>query len=202
MNIRFCKSSLLLLACAFGLAPVGAQTSPPKPTLALSGGQPGQVVAGVRLSLSLAPSEQKNVPAFLVTFSNEGPTDVVLSLGYVLGNGRVQLPDAMRLLVSDAKGQTRELAFSDRHHAGIRGRVDEYRVPLRAGSSFSLRLGLDKFVSTRPFEFGEQLAPGRYGAIAVFEGVSDKTRNWGRKGLSLKNYWRGEVKSNALPFTR
>lgn len=72
-----------------------------------------------------------------VTFENVSDKDTVLNLGMMIGNGRVHMPDAVRLILIDSGGSLRELHFSDKR-GGIAGRVDDYIVPLRTGSSYMI----------------------------------------------------------------
>ncbi len=102
--------------------------------------------AELRMSIiAITPQEAKGIPVFRVTVENVGDKDVVLNLGMMLANGRVLLPDAIRLILVDPDGKSRELHFADRRYPGITGRVDDYAVPLRAGSANTLRLSLGNF---------------------------------------------------------
>lgn len=165
-------------------------------------GQWGSASNGLQMSIAATKSDKVDSPSFQVAFQNVGEQDVLLSLGMMLANGKVQLPDRIRLVLTDTTGQKRELYFSDKRYPGVRGRVDEYRVPLRAGSTYSLNLKLDQFWSPSTKEFVLNLKPGKYQVSAQFDGVGEKPRNWGQKDIGLMNYWKGKVQSNVLSFER
>src|SRR5207237_4830563 len=130
-------ASLLLM-----ILPVGAP--------AAERDEKGPVVEGLQLSLVPLAHKDALSPQFRLTFSNVGEHDLSLNLGSMLANGKVQRPDQIRLLILAADGSTRELHFTD-GRAG--GRVDDYIVPLRAGSEYSLRLGMADFWAPAAKEF-------------------------------------------------
>ena len=98
----------------------------------------GVPVDGLQMSISAVGSNNLDNPKFEVVMRNAGERDVTLNLGYMLGNGKVQLPQNISLNVSDALGRTRKLEFFDRRYPAVAGRLDDYIVPLRAGSSYTL----------------------------------------------------------------
>lgn len=151
------------------------------------------------MSLSLTKPTQGNVPIFQVTLRNQSDNDVLLSLGYMLNNGKVQLPSKVRLLVTDSKGHAEDLYYEDRRFSGVRGRVDEFQVPLRSGSSYSLRIRLDQLHRHGRY-LGQNLPHGRFKAVAEFDGVSDSPGNRRQRDIGLANYWKRHVESNAVFF--
>ena len=108
-------------------------------------------------------------------------------------NGKVQLPQNISLNVTDASGKTRKLKFFDRRYSAIAGRVDDYVVPLRAGSSYTLKLRLDQFSSPDTKEFELKFFSGKYQISAQFEGGGAKTRNLDVPGIKLMDFWLGNV---------
>ena len=74
---------------------------------------------------------------------------------------------------------------------GISGRVDEYLVPLRAGSTYTLRLRLDQFWSPSTEEFELKLTPGRCEVSTRFQEDRAETRN-------LVSIWKGKLRSNTM----
>jgi hypothetical protein len=138
------------------------------------------------------------VPEFQVAFRNVGTEDVTLNLGFMLANGKVQLPQNISLNVTDAVGQTRKLKFLDRRYSGVFGRLDDYVVPLRAGSTYTLKLRIDQFWSPDTKEFEWKFPPGKYQVMAQFEGSGAKISNPDVIGIKLMNFWLGKVQSNTM----
>jgi hypothetical protein len=90
---------------------------------------------GLRIAI-LATSTP--VPAIsaecLISIQNISDTDVV-NLGWMLANGKVMFPSAIRLFLTDPAGDTRELQFFDRRYPAVVGRIDDFTVALRAGAA-------------------------------------------------------------------
>jgi hypothetical protein len=158
----------------------------------------GAPVNGLQLSISDAHSNNLQVPEFQVAFLNAGEQDVTLNLGFMLANGKVQLPQNISLNVTDAAGQTRKLKFLDRRYPGVFGRLDDYVVPLRAGSTYTLKLRMDQFWSPDTKEFELNFSPGKYQITAQFEGGGAKISNPDVIGIKLMNFWLGKVQSNMM----
>jgi hypothetical protein len=104
------------------------------------------------------------------------------------------------LTLTDPAGTTRELDFSDRRYPGVAGRVDDFTVALRAGSSYLLRVTLNQYWSQATKEFELKLAEGRHQIRARFQGQGAESANLDMQGVALLNFWRGTVHSNALEF--
>ena len=105
----------------------------------------GKPSDGVQISLS---STDPN--GLQVAFRNVGDHDVTLNLGSMMANGKVQLPDEVHIDFTDAQGRSRIFKFADKKHSGVAGRLDDYVVPLRAGSMYTLNLRLDEFGVPKP----------------------------------------------------
>ena len=152
--------------------------------------RPGQEAAGARLRMSIsAPDQQADGSfTFRAALENTGDNDIVLNLGTMLANGKVQLPDAIRLILTDARGESRELHFFDRRYPGVGGRVDDYVVPLRAGSSYSIKMSLDDYWSPDTKEHRLNLAPGKYRIRAEFT------------GSGARHVWKGKLRSDETAF--
>lgn len=154
------------------------------------------------MSLSLAGSAKVDSPDFQVALKNVGPKDINLNLGIMLANGRVQLPDNIHLSLKDSTGKVRELSFSDKRYGLIAGRVDDYIVPLRSGSTYTVLLKSEQFWSPKTSEFELKLQPGKYQVFAQFEGSGTKTHNIGSESVELIPLWKGKAQSNVLAFER
>jgi hypothetical protein len=157
---------------------------------------------GVQMSISVVDSTQLDNPKFEVAVRNVGERDVTLNLGYMLANGKVQLPQNISLSVKDARGTTYKYEFFDRKYPAVAGRLDDYIVPLRAGSTYTLLLSLDQFWSPATKDFELKLLPGKNWITAEFEGSDAKTNNSDVPGLKLIKFWLGNLQSKVLVVER
>jgi len=133
---------------------------------------------------------------------NVGDHDVTLNLGWMLANGKVQLPNYISLNLTDGNGKTRLFEFTDKKHPGVAGRVDAYVIPLRVGSMYTLTLRLDQFWCQETHEFEMKLLPGESRLTAQFEGRGAKRANLDMPGIKLMNFWLGRIESNRLTIER
>jgi hypothetical protein len=156
----------------------------------------GRTVDGVQMCLATSGSN------LLLTFSNVGDRDVILNLGTMLSNGKVQLPNRVAIKFTDAQAKTRLFKFADRKHAFVAGRVDDYVVPLRVGSMYSLQLTLDQFWCQETKEFSIPLLSGDNYLSAQFEGTGAHAVNLDMPGIKLMNFWLGNVESNVVTMRR
>lgn len=189
MNVLTC-----CLAASMALAPFpNTSAQAPPATIAAF----GAVVNGLQLRITPI-SSGSTLPAhvqFEVALQNTGDSDFVLNLGTMLANGKVMWPDAIRLMLTDPAGQSRELRFSSRN-AGIAGRIDDYIVALRAGSVYTVRVSLEDY--TRNID--TKLTEGRYKIAAQFVGRRATGVNLDMQGVALLNLWTGVVHSNVAEF--
>jgi hypothetical protein len=116
----------------------------------------------------------------------------------MLANGKAQLPDYISLNFTDAHGKTRLFRFADKRYPAIAGRVDDYVVPVRSGSTYTLHLTLDQFWCLETKEFSIPLLPGKNLLTAEFEGVGSKVANLDMPAIKFMNFWLGKVESNTL----
>ena len=70
--------------------------------------------------------------------------------------------------------------------------MDDYLVPLRAGSVYSLTLRLEDFWSPKDEDFAVKLKPGKNQITAHIEGIADDTET------EIIPVWKGKLKSNVL----
>ena len=152
----------------------------------------GSAVDDVQMCLASSGSNLR------LAFANVGDRDVTLNLGIMLANGKVQLPTNIAMKLADAQGKTRLFKFADKTHAVVAGRVDDYVLPLRAGSTYSLQLTLDQFWCHETKEFSIPLLPGNNYLTAQFEGTGAHAVNLDMPGVKLMNFWLGRVESNTL----
>lgn len=184
-NSAILTTLLLLAVAACSLA--AEETAPPVA---------GSVKEPVALQLSVAPGSLDQPLAFHLIVENRSETDVIVNLGQMLANGKVMMPDAVRLMVQDAAGNSRELLFADHRFAGVRGKVESYLVPLRARSAYSLNLSLQDYWcpgtnGTKEFQ-PITLQPGEYHVHAVLESKAV------RDGIKGTNVWKGTSTSAAI----
>jgi hypothetical protein len=130
-----------------------------------------------------------------VVLENVGGSDFVLNLGTMLANGKVMWPYAIRLMLTDASGQRRELRFASRT-AGVAGRIDDYIIALRAASTYTVRVSLKEYMR----DDAAKLANGRYKIAAQFLGRRASGVNVDMQGVALLNFWSGTAHSNVAEF--
>jgi hypothetical protein len=157
---------------------------------------------GLRIGIAPVSSDRLSPAAaeFYVALQNTGDSDFVVNLGHMLANGKVMFPAAIRLMLTDPAGQTRELQFFDRRYPGVAGRVDDFTVALRTGSMYALRVSLDQYWSPATKEFELKLASGRHRIAARFEGQGAVAGNLDMQGVALLNFWKGTAQSNVVEF--
>jgi hypothetical protein len=162
----------------------------------------GKPMNGVRLSLARHQpgGGAAGQPSFRVAIENVGSEDVVLNLGWAVGNHRFQSPLNLSFHLTDPEGKTRALQFTDRRYGGIGGRVDDYIVPLRTRSIYTMIVGLDDFWSPDTKEFGVKLASGRYRLTAQIEAGEAKMINSDTSIVRFLPFWKGTLRSNVLEF--
>ncbi len=182
--------------CFFTLLAVARPLPAPAQAPAGPVGAFGAALNGLQLRI-IPVTSGSGLPADVtldVTLENVGASDFVLNLGTMLANAKVMWPDAIRLMLTDASGQRRELRFSSRT-AGIAGRIDDYIVALRAGSTYTVRVSLDDYMRD-----AAKLANGRYKIAAQFLGRRANGVNVDMQGVALLIFWTGTAHSNVAEF--
>ena len=195
MNV---KGALVLIAaiCFWSGSTTSAAGGSNATTDTLLWGQPND---GVQMSLS---STEPNSAELQVALRNVGNRDVTLNLGSMMANGKVQLPNYISLNFTDAQGKTRQFKFADKKHSFVAGRLDDYIVPLRVGSMYTLKLALDQFWCHETKEFEITLLPGKNWMTAEYQGREAKLVNLDMPAIKLMNFWLGKVESNTLIIER
>lgn len=146
------------LLCAFPALAVGVAASQQQQTSD----------SKLSLKISALPVNSGDT-AFQVTFENLGNTDLLLNMGFMLANGQKQEPVAMSLIIAREGESPMEWQYAVKY--GVGGRLDDYLVPLRAGSTYSLRLSLTQFWSANLKDFAlPSLRSGSYRIRAQFNG--------------------------------
>lgn len=158
----------------------------------------GSPVNGLQMSVSAITANKGDVPEFQVALLNIGDHDVTLNLGSMLANGKVQLPDNISLNLTQADGKTLMCKFADKKYSFAAGRVDDYIVPLRVGSIYTLRFKLNQFSCSESREVDTKSNLGRNQLVAQLEGIEPRFVNLDMEGIKLMNFWSGKVRSNTL----
>jgi hypothetical protein len=137
----------------------------------------------------------------MLALQNVSEHDLTLNLGVAMANGKIQLPDRIAIKFTDAQGKTRIFKFADKRYPGVAGRLDDYVVPLRAGSTYTLVLKIDQFWCQETNEFSIVLS-GDNQLTAQYEGAAATRDNGDLAGFKLMTFWLGNVESNTLRFHR
>lgn len=148
---------------------------------------------GLALSIRADSPESSGALKLRVTLENTDGKDMYLNLGTMLGNGRIQRPEAIRLLLVDGTGDRRELHYADPDVPGVAGRMDDYAVPLRAGSTYSIVLEIRDFWCPATKEHAIVLPPGAYKIHAQFTGAVAQHDG----GIPSLPFWTGTLESAA-----
>src|SRR5262249_45751341 len=150
---------------------------------------------GISTATETAPSQGAK---FIVAFQNTSNADFVLNLGVMRGNGKVMLPTAVQVLLTDRiLGNKLELHFCGGPQAYV-GRVDDYTVALQAGATYALPVSLDNYCGPAPTWMRAKLLPGRYQISARFDGRGGTRSSLDMAGVALLNFWKGSVQSDIL----
>jgi hypothetical protein len=106
---------------------------------------------GLRIGILPILSEMSSPvrPGVRVALQNTSDSDFVINLGEMLGNGKSMMLSAVRLVLTRPGAASRELQFVDRRYSGVGGRIDNYIVYLRAGSTYSSKVTLSMLLESR-----------------------------------------------------
>jgi hypothetical protein len=153
----------------------------------------GKSLNGVRLGLCRTDMKGDGKLRLLAVLENVSNDDLTVNLGLMLGNGKKQLPTAVRLIFTNADGKKRIL---ERKVGAIAGRVDPFGIPLAAGCRYTISCNLAEYYDEALLG-GEALAPGRYQVTAEFVGKAPADTT----ALALMYYWTGTIESDKLQVT-
>ena len=141
---------------------------------------PAAQTGDIKLTIVLGPGETSSL-RLLVTLENVG-SDCVLNLGAMAGNGRVQVPVALRFMLADDLGRP-VVELEDSSVGAATGKFDDYIVAMKHGAKYTLPVVL-------------RSKPGRYEITAKFIGRRPElSRNSDIRSMS---FWLGTVQSNSL----
>ena len=157
----------------------------------------GPTTRGLRLGIAVVTG---GGVAFDVSLENAGTDDVVLNLGYMLANGKVMFPKAVRVALVQPSGATCDLDYLDRRYPGVAGRMDDFIVALSAEAVYTLRLTGDRLWCAAEQRYQATLAPGRYRVKARFEGRGAVAVNLDMTSVALLHFWKGIAESAQATF--
>ena len=160
----------------------------------------GAASNGLRMGISASQVNPANGVTFDVQLENVGTDDFILNLGHMLANGKVMFPDAVRLVLTRADDFSCELHYFDRRYPGVAGRVDDFIVALRGGSTYTLRLAGERLWCRETMAFQTTLAPGEYRVVGRFKGQGVIAGQSDRRGVTLLNFWTVVVESTPASF--
>src|SRR5262245_51498654 len=101
---------VLVVAMTFTMVQGMSSQSLPPPSQAW-----GPSADGLRIGISaISTTVPSRGPQFMVALQNIGDTDFVLNLGFMLANGKVMFPSAIRLLLTDPAGETTKIVIGRR----------------------------------------------------------------------------------------
>jgi len=153
----------------------------------------GEPVNGLRLGLYPTDRKGDGKVRLMAVLENVSTDDLTVNLGLMLGNGKKQLPTAVRLIFTSADGKKRIL---ERKIGAIAGRIDAFGVPLAAGCRYTIACNLTEYYDDALLS-GLALAPGRYRVTAEFVGKVPANTT----ALALMYYWSGTIESDMLQVT-
>lgn len=176
-----------LLCLVLFIVPSGGQTT--------ANEQWGVPTQGLQMSISVPNPDKSGKPEFQMAIRNVGEKGIILNLGMI--HAAAQIPTNIRLTLVDDTGTKRKLEVST---PNIAGRVDDYIVPLRVGSTYILKLKLGELWWPNQIKTGFKLNPGKYRVSAQFVGSGAKHINSGMEGIKSIDFWKGTLQSNTLTF--
>ena len=153
--------------------------------------------SNLKLDLSVrTPQKPQEILSFVVTLENVGEADLILNLGWMNANGKRQIPEAIIFSLTDSSGISKEGHY---FYWSPSVRMDDYVVPLRAGSTYSLRISMDRIMWSGEQQPRPNLSSGEYRIRADFKGngAEHADRN---DTISLMKFWKGRLKSKEISF--
>lgn len=145
----------------------------------------------------IPPYKPPSILSFLVTLENVGEKDRILNLGYFNANGRRQIPDAIVFFLTDSSEQSKE---GHVFYWSISMRLDDYVVPLRAGSLYSLIINMDQILWAGDQVPKPGLNSGDYHIRAEFRGTGAGHTSLD-DSTSLMKFWMGVLRSEETAFS-
>ncbi|HVJ69781.1 MAG TPA: hypothetical protein VM510_17520 [Caulifigura sp.] len=134
-------------------------------------------------------------PEVEFVFKNGRQQDSTINLGMMLANGETMFPSAVVLTDTDAAGKTRRLKLEPGY---VAGRVDDLLVPLRKGSSYSMRFPLSEFSDLSTGGRSTPLSPGKHRFQARLVSETVRHLNSGSEDARLLKVWAGTLQSEVV----
>jgi hypothetical protein len=118
----------------------------------------------------------------------------------MFGNGQVMLPTSLDLILTDPPGRARELRYFSQPERSPRmnpGKLDDYILALRSGSTYGFSLHLYEYWCPATKEFPLRLLKGQHRIQARLNaGVARMSKG----DLALLRFWGGTVQSTRVSF--
>jgi hypothetical protein len=155
------------------------------------------------MSIARTPSSATATTAqFRVAIENAGERNAVLNIGLMMANGKVLLPTALFLTITDSQKVGRELSFiSPSSPAGplirLSGKVDEYVVRLGPGGRYTMAVDLSHYWAAATKEFPLRLSTGEHTVVAR---LVARRAQYSKGDMAARKFWTGTVQSNELTF--
>ena len=142
----------------------------------------GKAVNGLQMSIYPERKSRDSTAAyqFRVEIRNVGQKDLLLLLGQMLANGRIQRPEAVRLLMTNPQGENLNCGVPG--EGIITGLILPFIVPLPVGASYSLPVDLKSWTAnwTRCYTPRDAvpLREGKYTLRAQYSASAEDGNSW------------------------
>jgi hypothetical protein len=163
----------------------------------------GPLADGLRMSIARTRSSATATTVhFRLAIENAGERNAVLNMGLMMANGKVLLPTALFLTITDSQTVGRELRFfSPSSTTGpvirLTGKVDDYVVRLGPGATHTMTLDLGQYWAVATKQFPLKLSTGEHRVVARLVG---RGTQYSKGGMALLKFWTGTLQSNELTF--
>ena len=110
------------------------------------------------------------------------------------------LPTSLDLILTDPAGRARELRYfspPQRYSRMNPGKLDDYILALRSGSTYGFSLHLDEYWCPTTKEFSLRLSTGQHQIQARLNAGAARMSTG---DLALLRFWRGTVQSTPVSF--
>lgn len=144
-------------------------------------------------------SQNRSIPLFEVELTNTAERDLLLNLGYMVGNGRSQFPAAIHLTLRNPQNDTEILELKG--PPLMSGRVDQFLLPLPKGARFTIPINVADYWSPARKTSDMPFKAGRYFLSAEYRGDRLVNPNPDMQGIRAMSYWSGKAVSDEISFS-
>jgi hypothetical protein len=163
----------------------------------------GPLADGLRMSIARTPSSATATTLqFRLAIENAGERNAVLNMGLMMADGKVLLPTALFLTITDSQKVGRELRFFSPSSATgpvirLNGKMDDYVVQLGPGATHTTTLDLSHYWAVATKQFPLKFSTGEHRVVARLVGRGAQYSNG---DIAWLKFWTGIVQSNELTF--